>query len=155
MVRFYQYAAEWSDSKTQMFEKRHVELCKHRDFHWARTFAHRKLFSTINGSKNSNKLFSSSSNRQASVTRMSPKIIVLFVIALCCVQSSFAAEADWEVLNFAISNPGQSNPAVLKNSILNILGSFFPAAPVTAAPAPTTAAPTPAPTGLLNDLMFT
>lgn len=72
---------------------------------------------------------------------MSPKTFVLFAVALCSLQSTLAAEADWEVLNFAISNPGQSNPEILKNSILNILAGFGVSAPPPA-PATTTTART-------------
>jgi len=53
-----------------------------------------------------------------------------------------AAEADWEVLNLAIDNPGSSNPEILKNSILNILAGLgqLPTAPptTTAVPCPQT-----------------
>lgn len=96
------------------------------------------------------------SNRE-SVRKMVSKIFISSVIALCLLgtKTAFAAEADWEILNLAIDNPGGSNPEVLKNSILNILGSFVPnppppAAATTAAPtqpatAATTARPAPAP----------
>lgn len=106
-------------------------------------------------------LFSSESDNLNSAARMCQKMFVLFTIALCCLQSSFvcrAAEADWEVLNFAISNPGQSNPEVLKNSILNILGSFVPQSPPTAAPVPTTTTartvPPVTPTGSFEIFVF-
>lgn len=107
-----------------------------------KVFSHRETFAVYKcDTKRFQQLFSSESDNLNSATRMCQKMFVLFTIALCCLQSSFvcrAAEADWEVLNFAISNPGQSNPEVLKNSILNILGSFVPQSPPTAAPVPTT-----------------
>lgn len=121
--------------------------------------SHRKSFAVYKtDTKRFQQLFSSQSDNLSSATKMCQKMFVLFAISLCCLQSSFvsqAAEADWEVLNFAISNPSQSNPEVLKNSILNILGSFVPqappAAPTTAKPPtlpPAPTFPTPAPTGL-------
>lgn len=86
---------------------------------------------------------------------MTSKVFVLLALVFCC-EVSFAAEADWEILNLAIANPGRSNPEVLKNSILNILKSFGPETPqiITVAPtqptvkppvttAPTTAKPCP------------
>lgn len=75
---------------------------------------------------------------------MASKSLIFVTLALCSVfGSTIAAEADWEILNFAISNPGTSNPDVLKNSILNILASFVPPIPsITFADPATTAAPT-------------
>lgn len=84
---------------------------------------------------------------------MTSKIFILFALASFCLFSTLnAAEADWEVLNFAISNPGESNPEILKNSVLNILQGFIPKpAPrpaTTQRPTPktTTTATTPRPT---------
>lgn len=58
---------------------------------------------------------------------MTSKVFILFALASFCLFSTLnAAEADWEVLNFAISNPGESNPEILKNSVLNILQGFIP-----------------------------
>lgn len=77
---------------------------------------------------------------------MSHKIIVLLAVALCGLQSANAAEADFEVLNFAISDPQHSNPQVVADSVLNIIGSFIPQMPApapTLAPAPTAAPPAP------------
>lgn len=100
-------------------------------------------------------IIQSGSNSLRLYTKMARKSLLFVALALCSVSSLFAAEADWEILNFAIANPGGSNPQVLKNSILNILGGFIPPIPDIsfAAPAPTpapvpvvTAAPTPAPT---------
>lgn len=85
---------------------------------------------------------------------MNKKIFVFLALAVCFELSS-AQEADWEIVNLAIRNPGQANPQILSNSILNILRGFAPptsaptpAPPVTAAPtaAPITAAPKPCPT---------
>lgn len=73
--------------------------------------------------------------------------IFLAVICLLQPQLSFASDVDWEILNFAISNPAQSNPAILKDAILNILGGFAgsvvppmptPGPTTTKAPVPTT-----------------
>lgn len=86
---------------------------------------------------------------------MASKIGIFFAV-VCLLQPhlNVASDVDWEILNFAISDPAQSNPAILKDAILNILGGFassvplpsFPtAAPGTPAPPKPTAAPTAAP----------
>lgn len=79
---------------------------------------------------------------------MASKIFILSVIALCLAstKTAFAAEADWEILNLAISNPGEANPEVLKNSVFNILESFIPNNPPAPPAPPATPAPTQAPT---------
>lgn len=85
---------------------------------------------------------------------MASKIGFFFAL-ICLLQPhlNLSSDVDWEVLNFAISDPSQSNPEILKDAILNILGGFagsiplpsFPTAgPTTAAPA-TTATPTTTP----------
>lgn len=77
---------------------------------------------------------------------MSTKFSILLAF-ICILQPHLfvnGRDTDWEVLNFAISDPGRSNPEVLKNAILNILGDFVggaappPPAPSTLAPVPTT-----------------
>lgn len=80
---------------------------------------------------------------------MSRKLFVLLVIAFCYDLSfTNAAEADWEVLNFAINEPEKSNPEIVKNSVLNILKGFVPTGPVivTSPTTPATAPPPPPPT---------
>lgn len=71
---------------------------------------------------------------------LSYKVLTVLVLASSlCNQFTLAAEADWEVLNFAIDNPNAANPTILKNSILNILSGFLPEdASTTAAPKPAT-----------------
>jgi len=64
---------------------------------------------------------------------MNFKLLSLLVLASS--QLTFAAEADWEVLNMAIDNINAANPSVLANSVLNILSGFLPANQ----PIPTTA----------------
>ncbi|CRK93776.1 CLUMA_CG007304, isoform A [Clunio marinus] len=79
------------------------------------------------------------------------KIFIALTVSFCSLSFSQAAEADWEVLNFAITNPDQSDPAVVKNSVLNIISSFAPSiqnsrqATPTPSPSPTPT-PTPSPT---------
>lgn len=93
-------------------------------------------------------LFSSVSDNSESKSKMAFKLFVLITVASCYVFSSTnAAEADWEVLNFAINDPGNSNPEIVKNSVLNILQGFVPQGPLfVPAPTASTAAPTAAPT---------
>jgi hypothetical protein len=70
---------------------------------------------------------------------MSTKFSILLTF-VCFLQPHLfvnGRDTDWEVLNFAISDPGKSNPEVLKNAILNIVGDLFTTEATTAAPTTT------------------
>jgi hypothetical protein len=70
---------------------------------------------------------------------MSTKFSILLAL-ICFLQPHLfvnGRNTDWEVLNFAITDPGKSNPEVLKDAILNIVGDFFTTQATTAAPTTT------------------
>lgn len=91
---------------------------------------------------------------------MATKIgIILSIVCLLQPQLSISADVDWEILNFAISNPEKSNPEILKNAMMNILGGFtgsiasVPAAPIettTTTVIPTTTEASPAARNILT-----